>query len=431
VTLVASALVLALTLATSPALAGPTRSAAPMRSVALMRFTGSLRSAALTRFVGSMRSVVLMRSAGSLRSAAPTRFVGSMRSVVLMRSAGSLRSAAPMRSAGPMRSAAPRAVPKGGEADQNLSHPLLQAFLLSDSPDSFADLRSHVAAIGTIYPTYFECATPTGVLVGSPNSEIDAYAQSHGLVELPRFSCQNGDVVHRILTRAVLRAHVLAQLIALLPASSSYAGLDLDFENDTARDRAALDSFVAALAARLHARHRELAVDIDGVTGERFPRRATGFYDDRALSASADTVFVMAWGTHWEGSGPGPLAPLSYVRGVARFLASLPHPHRFVLGVPLYGLDWPTGGDRPRRATALQYADVLSLAGAVGATPMRDPAAGEMTFTYARAGVTHRVWYLDAHAVLARLRIARRFGLAAGVWRLGEEDQGVWSALGA
>ena len=58
----------------------------------------------------------------------------------------------------------------------------------------------------------------------------------------------------------------------------------------------------------------------------------------------------MAWGPHWEGSGPGPIAPLSFVRGVARYVASLPHARRFVLGVPMYGLDWAVSGGRGARA---------------------------------------------------------------------------------
>jgi spore germination protein len=304
----------------------------------------------------------------------------------------------------------------------------LQAFLLASSPDSFADLQAHVGAVGVIYPTYFECALPGGALVGAPNPEVDAYAAAHGLVEMPRYTCQAGAVVHRLLTQAALRANTLAQLAALA-VGPHYAGLNLDLENDGPADRGALSRFVAALARRLHAEHRRLVVDVVGVTGEPVPRPAAGFYNDRALSANADTVFVMAWGAHWEGSGPGPIAPLHYVQGVARFAASLPYARRFVLGVPLYGLDWPIAGE-PRRATALQDAGVLALAHSVGAVPVRDPASGELTFAYTRAGVTHRVWYMDACAILDRLQIARRYGLAAGLWRLGEEDQALWSAPG-
>jgi spore germination protein YaaH len=339
----------------------------------------------------------------------------------------------------------------------------LQAFLLTGAPDSFADLQAHAGEIGVVYPTYYECNSKSGEVQGGADAEIDAYAVAHDIAELPRFSCQDGALVHRILTDPPLRAQTLARLTTLA-ANPAYGGINLDLENGGPADRGALSLFVQALARRLHAEHRRLAVDVVGVTAEAIPRPASGFYNYRALSANADTVFVMAWGTHWEGSAPGPLAPLSYVRGVARFIASLPHARRFVLGVPLYGLDWPlavpdtrsaaalrsgagrTGSPRSRvtagqaaaggrriavgRAVALQYAAVLALMREQGATPRRDQASGELTFSYTHEGVAHRVWYMDARAVLERTAIARRYGLAAGVWRLGEEDQSLWTALG-
>ena len=328
---------------------------------------------------------------------------------------------------GPHTLRCPPGRPRRGEGQSKSFPGTLQAFLLAGSPDSFADLQAHVGAIGVVYPTYFECALPGGAVVGAPNPAVDAYAVAHQLVEEPRYTCQDGAVVHRLLTQPALRARTLAQLVALV-ADSSYAGLNLDLENDGARDRGALNSFVRALAAGLHALGRRLSVDVVGVTRED-PRSATYVYDDRALTAAADMVFVEAWGVHWEGSAPGPLALLPFVRAVARRLASLPDAHRFVLGVPMYGLDWPVPrGHHPRRATALQYAGVLALAQAVGAAPVRDPASGELTFAYTRTGEPHRVWYMDARAILDRLQIARRYGLAAGVWRLGEEDQALWSS---
>jgi spore germination protein YaaH len=347
-----------------------------------------------------------------------------------------LAAAAPAAWAAPARAAAPRAAPEGGKADPNPPTAPLQAFLLSGSPDSFLDLQAHVGEIGVVYPTYFECSSG-GEVAGAGDLEVDAYAAAHGLVEMPRFSCQDGALVHRILTQPALRARVLARLVGLADGPS-YAGIDLDLENDGASDRGVLNAFVAALAARLHAERRRLAVDVDGVLRED-PRRASYLYDDRALAAAADTVFVMAWGSHWEGSGPGPIAPLSFVRGVARHVASLPHARRFVLGVPMYGLDWTVPGGRGRgrshgggaagapRAAALQYAGALALAQSAGVAPVRDPSSGEMTFSYVRAGVRHRVWYMDARAILQRIAIAGSYGLAAGVWRLGEEDQALWS----
>jgi spore germination protein YaaH len=315
--------------------------------------------------------------------------------------------------------------PAGAVVSRSTAQPL-QAFVLTSSPDSFVDLRAHVGAIGVIYPTYFECSVPGGAVQGAPNPAVDVYAHAQRLAELPRFNCQDGATVHRILTDPRLRARTLTRLVALA-SSHLYRGLNLDLENDGARDREALSSFVVVLAARLHALGKRLSVDIVGVTHED-SRIGTGFYDDRALVAAADTVFVMAWGAHWEGSVPGPIAPLSYVAGVAGYVASLPHARRFVLGIPMYGLDWTAAGGPERPAHALQDAGVLALARSVGAAPARDPASGEMTFAYTRAGAPHRVWYMDARAILDRVRIARAHGLAAGVWRLGQEDQTVWTS---
>lgn len=298
----------------------------------------------------------------------------------------------------------------------------LQAFLLTSSPDSFTDLQAHAGAIEALYPTYFSCQVGSGQLTGQDVPAVTAYAAAHALPLLPRFNCQDGATVHTILDEPQLRAQVLAGLLTLA-GNSDYAGLSLDFENDGAADRATFSSFVAQLAGGLHAMHRRLTVVVDGVTHED-ARASTGFYDDRALAAAADRVFVLAWGQHWEGSVPGPIAPLPWVRQVVAYLTSLPNAARFVLGVPMYGLDWAATA----RGTAHQFSDIATLAHGVGAKPLRDSSADEVTFAYQREGVPHRVWYLDARAILDRLKLARAHGLAVGVWRLGAEDQSLWSS---
>ncbi len=141
---------------------------------------------------------------------------------------------------------------------------------------------------------------------------------------------------------------------------------------------------------------------------------------------------MLAWGTHWAGSGPGPISSLAYVDGVVAYTRSLPSWPRFTIGAPMYGLDWTTGSPTSMPAHALQYSAVLSLIQSVGATPQRDPESKEMTFTYTDlAGAQHRVWYMDARSVLYILRSARARGLAVGLWRLGREDQSLWSSVPA
>jgi spore germination protein YaaH len=319
------------------------------------------------------------------------------------------------------------AVSPAATAASSMSRNSLQAFLLTSSPDSLSDLEAHARSVGVVYPTYFDCRVPSGRIAGRSIPSIASYAKARHIALMPRFNCQDGATVHWILTEPSLRAATLTRLVGIASAPL-LRGVCLDLENDGAEDREALSSFVAALAARLHARHRRLAVVVDGVEHEdaQGARISTGFYDDRALSAVADTVFVLAWGTHWEGSAAGPISSLGYVEGVASYVASLPNASRFVLGAPMYGLDWPEQGGK---AKAYQYSEVMALQRSVGATPTRDPASGEMTFNYTTAaGAPHQVWYLDAHSVSQILRIGRTDGLTVGLWRLGREDQRLWSS---
>ena len=320
----------------------------------------------------------------------------------------------------------------------------VRAFVLAGAPDSFADLQVHVASISVAYPTYFQCASSGSRVMSSEEADLNEYAAAHGVALMPRYTCQAGAQVHRLLADRSLRAHLLSQLLAL-GARTPYRGLCLDLENDLAADRTPMSTFVAALARGLHALGKRLTVVVDGVTHES-PLASTGFYDDAEIAALADEVFVLAWGVHWEHSAPGPIAPLPWVREVAAYLRSLPHAHRFVLGVPMYGLDWvdpngPSEGDGGSvaggagavadggAASAYQYSNVVRLAETVGATPTRDVAADEMTFAYTRAGARHTVFYLDASAVAARLRAGLDAGLNVGVWRLGSEDQSLWASL--
>ncbi|HEX3911755.1 MAG TPA: glycosyl hydrolase family 18 protein [Solirubrobacteraceae bacterium] len=323
----------------------------------------------------------------------------------------------PLSGAALAAKAAPRAAPARS----------VQAYLLSSAPDSLRDLRAHARSIDVLYPTFFDCSVPGGQVTGTADAAVTAYARARQIVVMPRFNCQDRATVHAILTRPALRAATLARLIAIA-REGPYGGLNLDLENDGPRDRQALTSFATALAARLHAIHQKLSVVVDGVSHDD-PGRSTGFYDDRALAVAADTVFVLAWGAHWEGSGPGAIAPLGAASETAAYLASLPNARRFVLGAPMYGLDWPEGGGGAYPAKALQYSGIVALAHARHARVRSDPASYELTFQYTDGeGVLHRVWSMDAEAVAALLRIARAHGLSAGLWRLGEEDQSLWSS---
>lgn len=300
----------------------------------------------------------------------------------------------------------------------------VHAFLLASTDQSFRDFQAHYRLIGTVYPTYYECA-PDGSIGGQDDPLITGWARLRGVAVLPRVNCQSATRLHRILTDPATRAAAIAR-IDEIAAGSGYDGVNLDFESGPATDRDALTSFVADVADRLHARGRRVAVEVSAKTAETTTGRS-GFYDYTRLGAVADTVFVMDWGLHWASSGPGSIDDLPWARQVADYVATMPQRRKYVLGFGLYGIDWPAGGGAASPGTPLEYADVIDLATRTGATPVLDATADSPHFSYVDAsGVAHDVWYQDAASADARIRLARERGLDVGFWRLGREDQRIW-----
>ena len=301
----------------------------------------------------------------------------------------------------------------------------LHAFLLASTDMSFRDLQDHYRQIGTVYPTYYQCES-NGTISGTDDPLISGWAMLRRIAVLDRINCQSPTRLHLILTDPTARAATLDRL-AEIAAANGHDGLNLDFEAGLATDRNALTSFVADLAARLHAQGRRLSVEVSAKTQETFTGRS-GFYDYAALAQHADTIFVMNWGKHWTTSTPGAMADLPWATQVANYVATMPNPSRFVLGTAMYGIDWPNGGGPSNPGTPLEHSDVMALAARVGAVPQFDPVAYAPHFSYVDSdGVPHEVWYSDAPTISARLQLAADRGLGMGVWRLGSEDQAIWA----
>jgi spore germination protein YaaH len=301
------------------------------------------------------------------------------------------------------------------------------AFLLASTDRSFADFRAHYRQIGTVYPTFFDCSAGAD-LTGADNQQIVTWARARAVKVLPRFNCQRSDVLRRILTEDALRAQWLDQIVGMVDRNG-YDGVNLDFEAGYASDRSAYTSFVTELAARLHGRGKLLSLAVSAKTADVPNHPRSTFFDYPALAQQADTIFVMAWGIHWARSGPGPQDDLPWLERVASYIASVGSPGRFVLGMQLYGMDWPAGGGTAHPATSYEYGDLMALVRRVGASPALDSTADSWRFSYVDGdGVAHESWYTDASTQETRMRLARDNGIGVGFWRLGTEDQRLWDS---
>jgi spore germination protein YaaH len=302
----------------------------------------------------------------------------------------------------------------------------VQTFLLASTDASFAAFRKHYNQVSVVYPTFYDCRG-NGEIVGTNDQRIVSFAQDRKVRVLPRFNCQSGATLHRIFTEPALRTYWLDTLTALLD-QHGWDGINVDFEAGYASDRNAMTSFMADLSDRVHARGKLLSQAVSAKTEDVANHPRSTIFDYKELQKYNDYIFVMAWGVHWSTSAPGPQDDYDWVRRVGDYVATMPNKHKFVMGTMLYAFDWPNGGGSSNPATALHYGEVVDLIARTGATPEYDATRRSWHVRYRDAqGQTHDVWYSDGPAVGDRVELARARGLKVGFWRVGQEDERIWS----
>ena len=309
-------------------------------------------------------------------------------------------------------------------SDPPPTHGNVQAFLLASTDQSFFDLEAHYQQIGVVYPTYFNCGRG-GIVTGSDWPLVTGWARARQVAVMPRLNCQNPADEEQILGEPAAGEHMIDQLASLCE-SNGYAGIQIDFEGASPAEREPFTAWITALAARLHSIGDKLSTVVTAKYYNITSGRAA-MYNDAALSVPSDYIFVLDWGLHWTTSTPGGLAELPWFTKVADYTATMPNKSKFVLGMPMYGLDWPNGGGSANPATPLEYNNVTAEQSEFGALSEWEPTAAEPHFSYTDSdGVHHDVWYTDQQSLGVRAQLAESLGLGIGLWHLGSEDQSIW-----
>lgn len=300
------------------------------------------------------------------------------------------------------------------------------AYVLASTDESFADFQAHYTEIGTVMPTFYDCNQST-TLSGANVPLITNWAQSRGVKVVPRFNCQNTNVLHQVLNSPALSQTWINYIVGQT-TSNNFNGANVDFEAGMATDRNAYTTFITALATALHAAGKELILCVSAKYQDVLNNPRSTFFDYNSLSAQVDVMFVMAWGIHWATSAPGAQDDMTWVSKVVNYIKTLPRVGKYVLGMQLYAMDWANGGGLGNPANTYEYSSAMALAAQLGVTPTYNASADAWTFSYTSGSASHVVWYTNAATEADRIALAAQAGFGGvGFWRLGEEDQSLWS----
>jgi spore germination protein YaaH len=236
----------------------------------------------------------------------------------------------------------------------------------------------------------------------------------------------DGALASKVIADPRLRDVNVAALVNLAVAGG-YDGIDLDYENLRASDRAAFTSFVEQLAAALHAQGKLLSVNVYAKTSEPGTWDGPQSQDWWAIGQAADQVRIMTYEYSWSTSPPGPVAPVNWVNDVIAYATSQISPAKIVQGIPFYGYDWVG-----QRGMDLVWTQAMDLASRFAAPLMWDSASASPWFEYVSGSARHTVWFENGSSVGAKLGVARIHDIGGiAMWRLGGEDPANWSAVRA
>ena len=385
----------------------------------------------------------------------------------------------------------------------------VSAYVLTTDGNSFADARSHYTSLRRVFPTYFDL-TSQGYVTGTDQPTVTSWFQDRGVQVLPRFHDEDPASIESVVTDPVLRTRAAQSIIGAV-RSRGYDGANLDLEMNMPSTgigalsvqqrwealRNGYSSLVEQVSQGLHADGKLLSVAVSPNWCSTVDRMSRGpvycsssassstrrprayLFDYTRIAASADEVWVMAWGLHWASSEPGAVADVRWLDAVGDYVDDLfrstPETRsRFTLGTNLYGMDWayqvartdrvsmpgilpsaPScafGGRaaRPRYsydgtadtgtltidwtcltrfADTHEYSEIAAQRGDFDSTRF-DDATGETVWWGTEPGdpgVLREIWFPTTESMRARAAVAAEHGWKTGLWRLGAEDQGIWS----
>lgn len=247
------------------------------------------------------------------------------------------------------------------------------------------------------------------------------------------------DSIHQVLSSAAIRDQAVANLVGLVVQNGG-DGVNVDFEGLPVADKGSFLEFVAALK-----------IAMDDAIGEAHVSVATpavdwsGAFDYDKLAQACDALMIMGYDYHWKNGEPGPVSPLQGSEKWGKYAldwtlddylkwGSPSNRSKFILGLPLYGLDWPTEGPEvPGKAmgsaTAVLYDECQDEAVLYG---WKWDADSQTPYYVHQSGGWHQVWCEDRQSLAGKftLAAARKLG-GVGFWALGYEGtrQDVWQEL--
>lgn len=303
--------------------------------------------------------------------------------------------------------------------------PLVVAFHVTDIGNSVRSLQQHINEIDVVAPQWLVLNSAKGDISVIPDPAARAVlrdAKKKPAIVAVVMNLQGGvwqgDMASALFANPQARATFINALVRQAD-DNAWAGICFDLEDMKPAGLALYPAFLAQAKAALNAHGHQAWATVPFDDTDWSPEK---------IAPHVDQLVLMAYDEHFRTGSPGSIAGQGwYEEHLADRTAHL-DPNKTIIGLGSYGYDWK-GNESAETQT---FQEATQAADDSNAPIVFDPDTLTPTFSYDEDGVKHEVWFLDAATMFNEIQVTdswRPHGYA--LWRLGTEDPGVWSVLGA
>lgn len=288
---------------------------------------------------------------------------------------------------------------------------------------SLDDLKNYLGTISDTIHFSYELNTSARV------EEKVYFNQGHELakennkkVEMLVFA-NDREQLKKIMNDVSLQKKIIDDIYDFL-VLRNYDGVNIDFEFIDKTQSTQFVKFISDLKNKLGSKYN-ISLSLP-------PRTSTwetwyDGYDYKTLANLVDRIMIMAYDQHYFGGEPGPVAGADWVEKVIKYMQPLIPKEKFILGLGIYGYDWPSEGTG--KAVLVQTA--INLADSKNLKIKRDEIARVPYFSYLDdTGIQHQVWFEDALSVQTKLELVKKYDLTGiALWRLGIIPKDIWQVI--
>jgi spore germination protein YaaH len=296
----------------------------------------------------------------------------------------------------------------------------------------YSTLMAHTDLINVVNPWWYS-PNPDGTLQPATHENADQLAAWHiaGMTIIPTIFSNIWTMLGTPETRAV-HIQTILDLIenSQTRLGTTYAGVDIDYEEFPLSIRDNLTTFIEDLSSALHERGLLLSVTVQAKADANGLTEHTAAQDWTRLAPAADIFTIMTYDYRGTRTEPGPIAPTPWVMDVLAYAQSVTDLSKVRMGLPFYGYVW-TGGRPPARPAI--WNNIERSVNNFHPDVQRDPADMEAHFDLKVPGLPRQVfYYADSTELQFKLNAVQAayptLG-GVGIWGIGGEDPANWDVL--